>query len=62
MNYRDLDLGINNKGIYTSYKQASERGLKYFNNNFNRLVCIKTKIDPHNFFRHEQSIPHLLRE
>ncbi|XWS69575.1 hypothetical protein CRYUN_Cryun04dG0191000 [Craigia yunnanensis] len=24
MNYRDLDLGINNKGIYTSYKQASQ--------------------------------------
>ncbi|KAA8519304.1 hypothetical protein F0562_013560 [Nyssa sinensis] len=55
-NYRDLDLGVNNKGN-TSYTQASIWGVKYFKNNFNRLVHVKTKVDPGNFFRNEQSIP-----
>ncbi|KAM7524805.1 hypothetical protein LguiA_014707 [Lonicera macranthoides] len=56
MNYRDLDLGVNNKGN-TSYTKASVWGTKYFKNNFNRLVHIKTKVDPANFFRNQQSIP-----
>ncbi|XP_057981202.1 tetrahydroberberine oxidase-like [Malania oleifera] len=55
-NYRDLDLGTNNKDN-TSYEQASIWGLKYFNNNFKRLVQVKSKADPGNFFRSEQSIP-----
>ncbi|XP_015166638.1 cannabidiolic acid synthase-like [Solanum tuberosum] len=55
-NYRDLDLGMNNKGN-TSYEQAKIWGEKYFKNNFDRLVKVKTKIDPTNFFRNEQSIP-----
>ncbi|KAK7400216.1 hypothetical protein VNO78_11416 [Psophocarpus tetragonolobus] len=59
VNYRDLDIGINNKG-YTSYKKASIWGFKYFKNNFNRLAYVKTKVDPLNFFRNEQSIPSLL--
>ncbi|XVF24453.1 hypothetical protein REPUB_Repub13aG0129300 [Reevesia pubescens] len=59
MNYRDLDLGINSNGDYTSYIQASKWGLKYFNNNFNRLIHVKTMVDPQNFFRDEQSIPSL---
>ncbi|QCD83960.1 Berberine/berberine-like [Vigna unguiculata] len=58
LNYRDLDIGVNNNG-YTSYDQASIWGLKYFRNNFRRLVEVKTKVDPHNFFRNEQSIPTL---
>ncbi|XP_061373186.1 tetrahydroberberine oxidase-like [Gastrolobium bilobum] len=58
-NYRDLDIGVNNEG-YTSYKQASIWGLKYFKNNFKRLAHVKTKVDPFNFFRNEQSIPSLL--
>ncbi|XP_022142587.1 tetrahydrocannabinolic acid synthase-like [Momordica charantia] len=58
-NYRDLDIGSNNKFGKTSYKQASVWGLKYFGNNFNRLVHVKTKVDPYDFFRHEQSIPAL---
>ncbi|XP_006353077.2 tetrahydrocannabinolic acid synthase-like [Solanum tuberosum] len=58
-NYRDLDLGMNNKGN-TSYEQAKIWGEKYFKNNFDRLVKVKTKIDPTNFFRNEQSIPPLL--
>ncbi|XP_055805465.1 berberine bridge enzyme-like 28 [Solanum dulcamara] len=59
-NYRDLDLGVNNKGINTSYVKARIWGVKYFKNNFDRLVKVKTKIDPTNFFRNEQSIPPLL--
>ncbi|XP_022734702.1 cannabidiolic acid synthase-like 2 [Durio zibethinus] len=55
-NYRDLDIGTNNNG-YTSYAQASIWGRKYFKNNFNRLVHVKTMVDPENFFKNEQSIP-----
>ncbi|KAM3251002.1 hypothetical protein P3L10_005072 [Capsicum annuum] len=58
-NYRDLDLGVNNKGN-TSYAQARIWGEKYFKNNFDRLVQVKTKFDPTNFFRNEQSIPPLV--
>ncbi|XP_015872122.3 monolignol oxidoreductase AtBBE-like 13 [Ziziphus jujuba] len=56
VNYRDLDLGINNKSS-TSFVAASAWGNRYFKDNFNRLVRVKTKVDPDNFFRHEQSIP-----
>ncbi|KAK2985959.1 hypothetical protein RJ640_017587 [Escallonia rubra] len=56
INYRDLDVGVNNQGN-TSYAQASIWGFKYFKNNFNRLVKVKTMVDPGNFFRNEQSIP-----
>ncbi|KDP36337.1 hypothetical protein JCGZ_09757 [Jatropha curcas] len=58
VNYRDLDLGINTKNNF-SVTEASVWGIKYFKNNFNRLVQVKTKVDPDNFFRHEQSIPPL---
>ncbi|XP_055803525.1 berberine bridge enzyme-like 28 [Solanum dulcamara] len=61
-NYRDLDLGVNNKGNFTSYAQAKIWGEKYFKNNFDRLVKVKTKTDPTNFFRNEQSIPPLSSE
>ena len=57
LNYRDLDLGENNKNNNTSYAQASTWGLKYFKNNFERLVHVKTLIDPGNFLKNEQSIP-----
>jgi hypothetical protein len=59
VNYRDLDIGINNHAGNTSYRQASIWGLKYFKNNFDRLVRVKTAVDPANFFRNEQSIPPL---
>jgi hypothetical protein len=59
VNYRDLDLG-RNKNKNASSVNASVWGSKYFKNNFNRLVRVKTKVDPENFFRHEQSIPPLL--
>ncbi|KAK3002835.1 hypothetical protein RJ639_018998 [Escallonia herrerae] len=53
---KDLDVGVNNQGN-TSYAQTSIWGFKYFKNNFNRLVKVKTMVDPGNFFRNEQSIP-----
>ena len=56
LNYRDLDLGRNKNGN-TSYAQASIWGIKYYKMNFNRLVQVKTKVDPSNFFWNEQSIP-----
>ncbi|WCJ24346.1 FAD-binding Berberine family protein [Euphorbia peplus] len=58
VNYRDLDLGMN-KNSNTSFCEAASWGNKYFKDNFNRLVQVKTKVDPDNFFRHEQSIPPL---
>ncbi|KAE9591599.1 hypothetical protein Lal_00038823 [Lupinus albus] len=56
LNYRDLDIGINHFGR-NSFEEGQVYGLKYFNNNFDRLVKIKTKVDPNNYFRNEQSIP-----
>ncbi|KAH9750936.1 hypothetical protein WN944_006052 [Citrus x changshan-huyou] len=57
INYRDLDIGTNNKLGHTSVQEASVWGKKYFKNNFYRLVHVKTMVDPENFFRNEQSIP-----
>ncbi|KAL8512725.1 hypothetical protein ACS0TY_019013 [Phlomoides rotata] len=59
LNYRDLDIGVNNNQGKTSYAQASIWGMKYFKNNFERLVRVKTNVDHEDFFRHEQSIPSL---
>ncbi|CAA3021563.1 berberine bridge enzyme-like 18 [Olea europaea var. sylvestris] len=56
-NYRDLDIGMNYNEVNTSYRQASVWGFKYFKNNFRRLVHVKSKVDPTNFYRNEQSIP-----
>ncbi|KAL2249851.1 berberine bridge enzyme-like 18 [Sesamum indicum] len=57
INYRDLDIGVNNNEGKISYERASVWGIKYFKNNFDRLVMVKTAVDPKNFFRNEQSIP-----
>ena len=59
VSHGDLDIGKNNKFGRTSYKQASIWGTKYFKNNFDRLVRVKTSVYPSNFFRNEQSIPPL---
>ncbi|KAI3868664.1 hypothetical protein MKW92_007457 [Papaver armeniacum] len=56
-NYRDLDLGKISKNGTATYAQAKVWGTKYFKGNFDRLVYVKTKVDPDNFFRTEQSIP-----
>ncbi|KAA8542900.1 hypothetical protein F0562_024065 [Nyssa sinensis] len=58
LNYRDLDLGINHNGP-NSYVEGAVYGITYFKGNYNRLVQVKTKVDPDNFFRNEQSIPTL---
>ncbi|XP_049408332.1 berberine bridge enzyme-like 13 [Solanum stenotomum] len=58
VNYRDLDIGMN-KNESSSFIEASVWGNKYYKDNFNRLVKVKTKVDPENFFLHEQSIPTL---
>ncbi|XP_023758041.1 tetrahydroberberine oxidase [Lactuca sativa] len=53
-NYNDLDLGVGN----ANYKEASVWGERYWKRgNFKKLIRIKAKVDPHNFFRHPQSIP-----
>ncbi|GMP71993.1 hypothetical protein CsSME_00030199 [Camellia sinensis var. sinensis] len=54
--YRDLDIGITHNGE-GSYDEGKVYGLKYFKSNFDRLVKVKTMVDPENFFRNEQSIP-----
>ena len=56
LNYRDLDIGVNKFGK-NSYQEGEVYGTKYFNDNYKRLVKIKTAVDPENFFRNEQSIP-----
>ncbi|KAF7821042.1 berberine bridge enzyme-like 21 [Senna tora] len=56
LNYRDLDIGINTFGE-NSYEEGEVYGLKYFNDKFERLVKVKSEVDPENFFRNEQSIP-----
>ncbi|KAI9076768.1 hypothetical protein K1719_041283 [Acacia pycnantha] len=57
-NYRDLDLGMN-RFNGTSFLRSSAWGFKYFKDNFIRLAMVKSKVDPSNLFRHEQSIPPL---
>ncbi|TKW21824.1 hypothetical protein SEVIR_4G146400v4 [Setaria viridis] len=60
VNYRDLDLGVNDDGDggdgVTGYEKARVWGEAYFKGNFERLAAVKAKVDPHDFFRNEQSI------
>ncbi|KAL7099115.1 hypothetical protein ACP275_09G062200 [Erythranthe tilingii] len=57
LNYQDLDLGINDHGPGSYSEAAAGYGFKYYMNNFDKLVRIKSEVDPDNFFRNEQSIP-----
>ncbi|KAI3915183.1 hypothetical protein MKX01_035442 [Papaver californicum] len=59
---RDLDLGRYENSQDTSYLKARSWGVKYFKNNFDRLVKVKTEVDPQNFFRNVQSIPPITLE
>ncbi|XVF84310.1 hypothetical protein PTKIN_Ptkin17bG0026400 [Pterospermum kingtungense] len=54
LNYRDIDIGATENW---SYEEGKSYGESYFNGNYERLVNIKTAVDPNNFFRNEQSIP-----
>nr|GME18236.1 Reticuline oxidase-like protein [Ipomoea batatas] len=56
LNYRDIDVGINHHGAH-SYEEGKVYGERYFVGNFERLVTVKSRVDPQNFFRYEQSIP-----
>ncbi|KAH6793178.1 FAD-binding Berberine family protein [Perilla frutescens var. hirtella] len=56
LNYRDLDIGTTDNGK-NSYSEGKVYGVKYFKSNFDRLVKIKTAVDPDNVFRNEQSMP-----
>ncbi|XP_038680232.1 berberine bridge enzyme-like 19 [Tripterygium wilfordii] len=58
LNYRDLDIGVMPKSG-NDFKAGRVYGEKYFGANFDRLVKVKTAVDPQNFFRNEQSIPTL---
>ncbi|PNX81903.1 reticuline oxidase-like protein [Trifolium pratense] len=57
LNYRDGDIGANHPSNVTTIEISRTYGSKYFKENFERLVNVKTKVDPENFFRYEQSIP-----
>ncbi|KFK28112.1 hypothetical protein AALP_AA8G474200 [Arabis alpina] len=58
-NYRDIDIGSNPSGE-TNVDEAKIYGFKYFLGNLKRLMEIKAKYDPENFFKNEQSIPPLM--
>ncbi|KAK9112173.1 hypothetical protein Scep_019692 [Stephania cephalantha] len=62
VNEMDLDFGEMDWGNLTiSADEQVELGRvwgeKYFLRNYDRLVRAKTAVDPHNVFRHQQSIP-----
>ncbi|XP_062179028.1 berberine bridge enzyme-like Cyn d 4 [Phragmites australis] len=62
VNYRDLDLGVNQVvGNVSTYDSGKVWGEKYFKGNFKRLAMTKGKVDPDDYFRNEQSIPPLLK-
>lgn len=56
LNYRDVEIGTTDNGK-NSYNEGKVYGDCYFGPNFDRLVKVKTAVDPENFFRNEQSIP-----
>lgn len=57
INLRDLDLGMYVGVEKSKYEEGKIWGVKYFKNNFERLVRVKTSVDPFDFFCDEQSIP-----
>ncbi|KAH0916094.1 hypothetical protein HID58_030540 [Brassica napus] len=56
LNYRDIDIG-SNPSNETNVEEAEIYGSKYFVGNLKRLMEVKAKYDPENFFKNEQSIP-----
>nr|KYP51212.1 Reticuline oxidase-like protein [Cajanus cajan] len=58
LNYRDIDVGAKHPSSSKDLDVArTTYGTKFFKENFDRLVAVKTKVDPGNFFTYEQSIP-----
>ncbi|KAH0869065.1 LOW QUALITY PROTEIN: hypothetical protein HID58_076087 [Brassica napus] len=60
VNFMDIDLGMYLGKEKSKYEEGKSWGVKYFKNNFERLVRVKTSVDPTDFFCDEQSIPALL--
>ena len=66
VNYMDLDLGVMemvNNSISTGddpVEIARAWGEKYFLKNYDRLVRVKTLIDPNNVFNNQQGVPPML--
>ena len=56
VNFVDLDLGVAPNGTAT-VEEARSWGEKYFADNYDKLVKVKSTIDPNNVFRNSQSIP-----
>ncbi|CAI8618135.1 unnamed protein product [Vicia faba] len=56
-NYRDLNIGANIPSNTIKLDIARSYGIKYYQGNYERLVSVKSRVDPDNFFRYEQSIP-----
>ncbi|CAN6683803.1 unnamed protein product [Malus baccata var. baccata] len=57
--YRYFKSNFNRLEDNTSFLEASAWRTRYFKGNFKRLAQVKSKVDPDNFFRNEQSIPPL---
>lgn len=58
VNYRDVELGMHRGSLgNSSFVDEGKWGFKYFKGNFKRLVQVKSRADPDDFFWHEQSIP-----
>ncbi|CAI9090391.1 OLC1v1025154C1 [Oldenlandia corymbosa var. corymbosa] len=56
--YRDHDLGLNRPDGTTTVEEARKSwGGPYFGGNFDRLVRVKSVVDPENLFRNEQGFP-----
>ncbi|KAL2343951.1 hypothetical protein Fmac_005236 [Flemingia macrophylla] len=54
LNYRDIDVGAKHPSTSKDLDVARTYGSKFFKENFDRLVDVKTKVDPDNFFTYEQ--------
>ncbi|XP_074266438.1 berberine bridge enzyme-like 8 [Silene latifolia] len=50
LNYRDIDIG-------TNVNNSTGFAFDFFKGNLKRLLMVKARVDPTNFFRNEQSIP-----
>ncbi|WCJ24355.1 FAD-binding Berberine family protein [Euphorbia peplus] len=57
LNYRDVQIGSIGSNGNGTFLEATVYGTRIFKENFERLVRVKTAVDPGNFFRYEQSIP-----
>ncbi|CAA0840643.1 FAD-binding Berberine family protein [Striga hermonthica] len=56
VNYKDLDLGLTDL-CPSNCSCPDSWGHAYYKRNFDRLVRVKTRVDPYSFFLFEQSIP-----